>query len=126
MFKGGRPVGGVDRGKADRMVKDIEGMLVSRLNDVLNHPEFRRLEAAWRGLKFLVDRTDFRDAIELDVVSAPKGELVRIMEAELTDRTPAPPGWTRCWRPSSSATLPKIWTSQDARRSAPRRSGPRS
>jgi type VI secretion system protein ImpC len=43
---------------------------------VLHHPDFQRLEAAWRALKFLVDRLDFRAGVRLTVLDAPRGELV--------------------------------------------------
>lgn len=46
------------------------------MNEILHHPEFRRLEAAWRGLKFLVDRTDFREPIQVEVLNIPKETLL--------------------------------------------------
>jgi type VI secretion system protein ImpC len=40
--------------------------------EVLHHPEVRRLERAWRGLKLLVDGIESRAGVELDVVPVDK------------------------------------------------------
>ncbi len=42
--------------------------------EVLHHPEVRRLERAWRGLKLLVDGTDTRLGVEIDVLPADAGQ----------------------------------------------------
>jgi len=50
-------------------------------NALLKHPDVRRTEAAWRGLKFLVDRVDFREGVRLAVLHAPREEAVsRLVE----------------------------------------------
>lgn len=69
-----------ERPRAERVaVTELFGELREtievRLRPVLTHPEFRRLEASWRGLKFLVDQINFRDGIELDVLPARRGQL---------------------------------------------------
>jgi type VI secretion system ImpC/EvpB family protein len=44
---------------------------------VLRHPGFRSLEGAWRGLRFLVDRMDFRaGGVRLLVLDAPREQLI--------------------------------------------------
>ncbi len=48
-----------------------------QLDQILHHPEFQQLEAAWRGLKFLVDRTQFREGIRLEVLHLPLADLRR-------------------------------------------------
>ena len=53
----------------------LDGMIAAQLDDILHHPSFVHLEAAWRGLKFLVDRIDFRRNIRLSLIAAPKAEL---------------------------------------------------
>lgn len=49
-------------------LEQLDTMIAEQLDAVLGHPELQRLEAAWRGLKFLVDRTEFRKEIELTVL----------------------------------------------------------
>lgn len=49
---------------------DIDRLLGAHLDAIFHAPAFRELEAAWRGLRLLVQRTDFREPIALDVVAA--------------------------------------------------------
>jgi type VI secretion system protein ImpC len=54
---------------------DLDGTIGAHLDAILHHPELRRLEASWRGLKFFVDRTDFRANIQVEVLSLAKTSL---------------------------------------------------
>jgi type VI secretion system protein ImpC len=65
-----------DRRSADAVLADLDAVIGAQVDDVLHHGEFRRLESVWRGLKFLVDRTDFRQDIQLEVLSAAKASLL--------------------------------------------------
>ena len=47
----------------------IERAFARILQDILHHPQVRRLEQSWRGLKLLVDRCDHRAGVEVDVLS---------------------------------------------------------
>jgi type VI secretion system protein ImpC len=71
----GRDYNAIDGRAIDSAVGEIDGVLSSQINEILHHKELRRLEASWRGLKFLVDRTDFRENIQIEVISVPKGLL---------------------------------------------------
>jgi len=52
----------------------VEALLADRvsagLDALLDAPELRALESCWRGLAFLVERTDFREAIAMDVIAS--------------------------------------------------------
>jgi type VI secretion system protein ImpC len=50
------------------------------VNEILHHPELQKLESAWRGLKFLIDRTDFRENIKVELLSVTKDELLTDFE----------------------------------------------
>ncbi len=65
----------VARSAADTILADFDRKLGGQLRAILEHPDLRRLEAAWRGLKFLVDRLPFRDGVHLDVLPAGRDEL---------------------------------------------------
>jgi len=52
-----RPSFVVDQGVTktiQRAIAAIDEMLSKQVNEILHHPEFQRLEAAWRGLNKLV------------------------------------------------------------------------
>jgi type VI secretion system ImpB/VipA family protein len=48
----------------------LERAFQNLLSSILRHPEVRRLERAWRGLRLLVEHADKRAGVEVDVLSA--------------------------------------------------------
>ena len=60
---------------ADKILADFDAKLGGQLRAIIEHPDLRRLEAAWRGLKLLVDRLPFRDGVLLDVVATRRETL---------------------------------------------------
>jgi type VI secretion system protein ImpC len=48
----------------------LERAFQNLLSSILRHPEVRRLERAWRGLRLLVENVEKRSGVEVDVVSA--------------------------------------------------------
>jgi len=50
-------------------------LLQAQVRQVVEHPAFRRLEAAWRGLCFLEDRLSLGNGVELGVLPAGRDEL---------------------------------------------------
>lgn len=61
-------------------IREIDAALTSQVDALLHHPEVRRLEAAWRGLKLLVDRTDFQKPVILEVVACGKEQLLAVLD----------------------------------------------
>jgi len=47
---------------------------------VLHHAELQKLESAWRGLKYLVNKTDFRENIRLELLNVSKEDLLEDFE----------------------------------------------
>jgi hypothetical protein len=47
----------------------LDGEISSGVRSVLDHPDFRRFESAWRGLRFLVGRVDFREGITIEIAA---------------------------------------------------------
>jgi type VI secretion system protein ImpC len=70
-----RPVEKIDKNLLDGLVASIDAKLSEQLDEVLHNKEFQRLEAAWRGLRFLVDRTDFRRNVRIEMLNASKDDL---------------------------------------------------
>ncbi|HEX7070060.1 MAG TPA: type VI secretion system contractile sheath large subunit [Rhodothermales bacterium] len=60
---------------ASVLASDLDESIGRQVLAVLEHPDFRRLEAAWRGLRFLIDRLDFRRDVMLDVLPAGREDL---------------------------------------------------
>lgn len=57
-------------GPAGALRAAIDALVAAQLDEILHAPAFRRLEAAWRGLRMLVSRSDFRAGIEIAASSA--------------------------------------------------------
>ncbi|UXN05083.1 MULTISPECIES: type VI secretion system contractile sheath large subunit [unclassified Bartonella] len=66
----------VNKNTVDRMIAELDRKISQQVDQILHHKKFQQLEAAWRGLKFVVDRTDFRENIKFDLLSASKEELL--------------------------------------------------
>jgi type VI secretion system protein ImpC len=77
----GKEAGKVDRGAVDAMIAEIDQRLSAQLNEILHAPEFQRMESAWRSLRFVVERVNFRENIKMEILSLPKEDL----QADLDD-----------------------------------------
>jgi type VI secretion system protein ImpC len=64
----------------DEMIAEIDKKLSTQIDEILHHPELQRLESAWRGLKYLVDQTDFRENIKIEVLNISKDQLLEDFE----------------------------------------------
>jgi type VI secretion system protein ImpC len=70
----------IDRKLVDAMISELDKRITSQVDEIMHHKDFQKLESAWRGLKFLVDRTDFRENLRIQVIQARKDELLRDFE----------------------------------------------
>jgi len=66
----------VKKAMVDRMIAEIDAKLSRQMDEILHNAEFQALESSWRGLKLLVDRTNFRENIKLEVINASKQDLL--------------------------------------------------
>jgi len=64
-------------------VARIDDMLSSQLNAVLHQPEFQKLEAAWRGLWYLVDQVPDGANVKVRILNASWRDLVKDQERAL-------------------------------------------
>jgi type VI secretion system protein ImpC len=70
------------------MIAQIDEKLSLQLNEVLHFHAFQRLEGTWRGLKYLVDRTNSGPDLKIKVLNVTKSELVKDLEkAGSTERS---------------------------------------
>lgn len=70
----------VDKLFVDEMIRELDELLSQQMDAILHHPEFKRLETPWRGLKFLVDRTEFNENIKIQIINATKEDLLNDFE----------------------------------------------
>ncbi len=70
----------IDRALADVFIAEIDAKISKQLDEILHQPDFQKLESAWRGLKFSVDRTDYRENIKTEVLNCSKEDLMADFE----------------------------------------------
>jgi type VI secretion system protein ImpC len=70
----------VDKALVDSAIAELDRRISDQLNAILHQEEFQKLEASWRGLKFLVDRTEFRRNIKLEILNVSKEDLAADFE----------------------------------------------
>ncbi len=60
----------------DDMIASLDKKMSTQMTEILHHKEFQKMESSWRSLKFLIDRTDFRENIKISVVNISKDDLL--------------------------------------------------
>jgi type VI secretion system protein ImpC len=80
LIEPGRKVDKVSNAVIDEFIAEIDQKLSAQLDAILHNPQVQKLESAWRSLKFLVDKTDFRENIKIEIMNATKQELLEDFE----------------------------------------------
>ncbi len=70
----------LDRTLLDEHIAALDEKISRQLDAVMHHPEFQRVESAWRGVKSLVDQTDFRQNVRIELLDISKAHLVQDFE----------------------------------------------
>ena len=58
------------------MIVRLDEKISHQVDEILHNDKFQEMESAWRGLKLLIDRTDFRENIKIEVLNVSKEELL--------------------------------------------------
>jgi type VI secretion system protein ImpC len=61
-------------------IGQIDALLSKQLNAILHYEDFQKLEAAWRGLHYLVHQTETGPQLKLKVMNVSKKDLLKDME----------------------------------------------
>src|SRR6185369_15472187 len=70
----------VDKALVDALIAEIDYKLSRQVDEILHNPLFQKLESAWRGLKFVIDRCDFRENIKIEMLNCSKDDLLADFE----------------------------------------------
>lgn len=65
----------------DARVAEIDALISAQLNEILHAQEFQRLEASWRGLKYLVNSSETSAMLKLKVLNVSKKDLVKDLKS---------------------------------------------
>jgi type VI secretion system protein ImpC len=61
-------------------IAQIDHLLSIQLNEILHHPEYQKLEASWRGLKYLLSQSETGTMLKLKVLNVSKKDLLRDLQ----------------------------------------------
>ncbi|MGR7122708.1 type VI secretion system contractile sheath large subunit [Klebsiella aerogenes] len=73
--KSGQKVERLDKALLDHHIAELDFQISRQLDEIMHNEEFQRVESVWRGLKSLVDKTDFRQNVKLEILDLSKEEL---------------------------------------------------
>lgn len=60
----------------DEMISEIDQKMSKQLDHILHNPTYQQMEASWRGLKLVIDRTNFRENIKIEMINVSKEDLL--------------------------------------------------
>lgn len=72
----GKGVDKVTKAVVDEMIAELDKKVGLQVDAILHHEDFQKLESSWRSMKYLVDNTDFRENIKLELVNISKEDLL--------------------------------------------------
>jgi len=61
-------------------IAQVDHLISQQLNEVLHHPSFQKLEASWRGLKYVLDNSEMTPMLKVRVLNATKKEVLRDLQ----------------------------------------------
>lgn len=64
-----------DRALSQRALAEFDQRIARHMRAILRHPDFRRLESAWRGISHLVSELSGDDGIQVDLLDLSRDEL---------------------------------------------------
>jgi type VI secretion system protein ImpC len=70
----------IDKNVVDNIVADIDKRISMQLDEIMHHPDFQKMESSWRSLKFLIDKTDFKKNVKIDLFDISKNDIIEDFE----------------------------------------------
>jgi type VI secretion system protein ImpC len=61
-------------------IAQIDHLLSIQINEILHHPEYQKLEASWRGLKYLLSQSETGTGLKIKVMNVSKKDLLKDLQ----------------------------------------------
>jgi type VI secretion system protein ImpC len=61
-------------------IAQIDKLISAQLNEVMHQPDFQKLECSWRGLNYLVMKSETGERMKIRVMNASKKDILKDME----------------------------------------------
>ncbi|MCL9781341.1 type VI secretion system contractile sheath large subunit [Vibrio sp. S4M6] len=66
----------VNKTLVDQMLVELDNKISAQMDEILHNEEIQEMESAWRGVKMLVERTDFNENNKVELLHVTKEELL--------------------------------------------------
>jgi type VI secretion system protein ImpC len=80
VLEGSITVGRDTEAMLNARIAQLDHLISLQLNKVMHTPEFQKLEATWRGLKYLLSQTETSTMLKIKVLNVSKKELLRDLQ----------------------------------------------
>jgi type VI secretion system protein ImpC len=64
----------------EAIIAALDAKLTEQVNKILHHPDYQKLESAWRGLHYLVTNTETDEMLKIRVLNISKRELANTLK----------------------------------------------
>lgn len=75
LMQSGTRVEKLNKHLIDHHIAQLDQQISRQLDEVMHHDDFQKVESVWRGLKSLVDKTDFRQNVKIELLDLSKEDL---------------------------------------------------
>ena len=62
------------------MIAAIDAKLTEQVNKIIHHPDYQKLESAWRGLHYMVNNTETDEHLKIRVMDISKKDLAKTLK----------------------------------------------
>ena len=61
-------------------IAQIDHLVSIQLNEIIHHPTFQKLEATWRGLRYVLEQSETSEMLKIKVLNVSKRDLLRDLQ----------------------------------------------
>ena len=80
VLQGTMVVGHDTEAMLNQRIAQIDALISAQLAEVMHHPDFQKLEATWRGLKYLLSQSETGTSLKIKVLNVSKKELLKDLQ----------------------------------------------
>lgn len=73
----------VDKAQVEAIIDELDRKMSDQISEIMHNEKFQELESAWRGLRYLIDRTNFNANIKVEILNLSKDDLAEDLEEDL-------------------------------------------
>ena len=80
VLEGSMTVGRDTESMINARIAQIDHLLSIQINEILHHADYQKLEASWRGLKYLLGQSETGTSLKIKVLNVSKKELLKDLQ----------------------------------------------